>query len=97
MAGRSPLEPGAPPDDRAGPDEQLPQDGDRVGFGMRSDRLDDGADQPLVGVGVERFGPAGRGGQPIGRLQVRVGAHSASISAMAALAAASSTMALPDA
>ena len=60
MAGGLDGHPRPPTDDHAGADEELGQDGDGVGFGVRSDRLSDHS-----GQGLPR-GRSGGAGQPGG-------------------------------
>jgi hypothetical protein len=102
MAGRFDLEVGASADRGAEADEQLGEDRDGVGLRVRRDRVDDLAGQLVIDS------PVGRGRPPRGRRQQlaaggliiirrlvkqRQGAHSAAISATAARAADSSTIA----
>ena len=63
MQGRFDLEVSAATDQRAAADQQLGEDRDRVGLGVRSDLLDDRAGQPVerVGGGRLRARPPGRG------------------------------------
>jgi hypothetical protein len=62
MTGGLNLEPGAAPDESAGTDEQLGQDGDGVGLGVGGDGLDDGCRHPRPHGRIGWFGPANRGG-----------------------------------
>ena len=107
MAGRFDLEVGAAADRGAEADEQLGEDRDRIGLGMRSDPIDDLAEQLVIDRPVGWGRPPRRRRQQlaagglivIGRLvkQRQSGSHSAEISATATRAEPSSTIALPEA
>ena len=58
MPGRLDLEPGAAADSGAERDQQLGEDRDRVGLGVRRDPGDDLAGQPVIGGRGGRRGPA---------------------------------------
>lgn len=63
MDGGFDLEVGAAADQRAAADEQLGENRDRVGFGVRRDLLNDRAGQTVEGVGARWLGPARRCGE----------------------------------
>ena len=60
MQGRLDVEVSAAADQRAAADQQLGEDRDRVGLGVRGDLLDDRAGQPVVGLFAGRRRPARR-------------------------------------
>ena len=106
MAGGLDLEEGSAPCGGAEGDQQLGEDRDGVGLGVRRQPRDDLAERSVVGGPRGRRRPAGRdrqrqGGGRVGivggLVEQREGAHSAETSATAALAADSSTIALASA
>jgi len=100
MQGRFDLEVRAAADRGAEADEQLGEDRDRVGLGVRRDRVDDLAGQLVVDRRLGRGRPPRRRRQPVvaglivgrRRVQQRQRTHSVEISATAARAADSSTI-----